>query len=334
MKNIKLMYLTFIFVLFGCTPQGEEAFKLTNSAQSGSLAPSYWVGGVNAFPLPLNISSEFSIDETSAIIDTAGQWSTSTGGQSQLFDTSGSTAEKNTFNLNNFQDDVMGIYKVTSWPSELPQTALAVTQIFGTRKNIGSSSESIQINHADILVNYQNFSFTHNSGYGYDLQTVILHEMGHFLGLYHEETSTSDSVMYPSISRYISNRIPKDKDILNLSNKYGLDGHGVTSANISRSLASSDSSDNGIQEAVVIHFEMYPDGTEKSYMVAIRDSDSIHEIMAQAKEAQNSKQRDPAHQEHNHNHKIIHRLENPEVQISVPGVKSKEREQLEKKGTY
>jgi hypothetical protein len=333
--NLKnLVYLTFLVVFAACAPKEEAAFRTTKSGLSGTMAPSYWNGGLNAFPLNLSISSDFSVNETSAIIDTANNWTTSTGNNNQLFDTSANTTEKNTINLNSFQDDVMGIYKVTAWPSDLPQTALAVTQIFGIRRNIGSSSEIIEMTHADILVNYQNFSFSTTNGFGYDLQTVVLHEMGHFLGLYHDDSSKENSVMYPTISRFVTNRTPKDSDILNLSNKYGLSGHGVVQAGARRLMASVKSSDEeiGKSEEVVIHFEIHPNGVEHLYIVSANRNESPQQKINKIR-----KTRKPSHTDHNKNcnhNTIVHKISNPAVFIEVPGVRLREREQLKnKKGT-
>ena len=346
MKKQNLVYLTLLVVLAACAPKEEAAFRITKSAQSGTMAPSFWSGGLNAFPLNLSISSDFSVNEITSIIDTANEWTTSTGNNNQLFDTSSNTVEKSAMNLNSFQDDVMGIYKVTSWPSDLPQTALAVTQIFGLRKNIGSSSEIIEMTHADILVNYQNFSFSTDNGFGYDLQTVVLHEMGHFLGLYHDNSSTNNSVMYPTISRFVTNRSPKNNDILNLSNKYGLTGHGVVSAGINRSMASVQSKgqsdveeiiDDGPSEPVIIHFEIHPDGVEQLYIVSIRDHVSPQEEINRMRKIREEASRNPSHVNHNqncnHNKKQIHKISNPAVLIEVPGVRLREREQLKKTGT-
>lgn len=250
-----------------CAPHKEEALRTTAGAQSGSMAPSYWSGGVSRFPLRLDISSDFNVSETQAIVETGNEWSTSIQNKAQLFDTSANTAEKGNINLNSYYDDTMGIYKLTSWPGELPATALAVTQIFGLRKNIGSSSERIEIQHADILVNYDYFSFSTNDTFGYDLKTVVLHEMGHFLGLYHDESSVNDSVMYPTISRYMNNQTPKQRDVNNIYAKYGISGGAVNEAMSSRGLASVKEEHKETEsEPVIIHFEIHADGDEKIYI--------------------------------------------------------------------
>src|SRR5690606_30345981 len=94
-------------------------------------------------------------------------------------------------NLDHLLDGTFGIYKTTNWPTSLPASALAVTQLFGRRYNIGSSSEFVSIEHADVLINFHLYPFdATNSGFGYDLRTVVLHELGHFLGLTHKSTSS------------------------------------------------------------------------------------------------------------------------------------------------
>lgn len=251
--------MTFITLMSSCAPQNEEAFHTSRSAASSNLSPSHW--STNSFPLQLRISSDFNNDESEAIGDMADQWSASVNDEIQFFDTTNTTSEKNTSNINAYNDGTMGVYKLTTWPSEFPGTALAVTQIFGTKRNNGSY---IQINHADIMVNYANFSFSTDYGFGYDLQTVILHEMGHFLGLYHDTSSVDESIMYPTISRFKTNREPLDRDISNVEDKYNVHG-GAVAANrylIPRQVEKDDSP--GIP--VVIVFELYPGGKEKVYM--------------------------------------------------------------------
>lgn len=254
MRNLVTLFL-FIVLFTSCLPK-EKAVDSTPQS-------SRWNISQNPFPLQMNISTDFSSNETADIRSASSNWDSAVGGGINFMDDSNSTALRrniNTYDLAAYQDSEFGIYKLNNWPGELPSSALAVTQLFGIRKNIGSSSEYIEINHADILVNYDNFTFTGD----YDLQTVVLHEMGHFLGLFHENSSREESVMYPSISSFTVNRIPKLNDVSNLKSMYGISGGIATSANVNRSLASSSSHVELEQntEAVVVLFELRADGQE------------------------------------------------------------------------
>lgn len=255
------MLTTLIFVLGACAPQNEEAFLTTRSAASSENMPSRWPA--NAFPIQLNISDAFSPDEADAVKDMANQWSLSTNNKINFFDTTGNTTEKGNVNINSYNDGQMAIYKLTTWPTEFPASALAVTQVFGTKINVGSSSAYIKIEHADIMINYEGFDFSTDYGFGYDFQTVVLHEMGHFLGLYHDNTSSVESIMFPSISRFRDNRSPKERDTINIETLYGVNSS-VTAAN--KNFIPTLYPKESFGEKVVIIYEMYPGGKEKSFI--------------------------------------------------------------------
>lgn len=257
--------------IVGCAPQNEEAFHISTSAISTTPAPSRWES-TNTFPVQLSISADFESNEIAAIESMALQWGTSSDSGIQFFDTTATVNEKSINSINDYQDGEMAIYKLQNWPSSFPATALAVTQIFGLRRNIGLSSEYIQIQHADIMVNYSNFSFSTNYSFGYDLQTVVLHEMGHFLGLYHEETSADQSIMYPSISRFRDNRVPKDDDTVHLNEKYGLAGGAVAANTGHRSAFNQNIKiENDLTEPVVVLFELHANGVERIKIKRTRD---------------------------------------------------------------
>ena len=142
-----------------------------------------------------------------------------------------------------------GVHRATGFEHERFESAL--TQLFGRRYNVGETNEYVGIIEGDILVNYKPgpMEFTYDSTSGahvadgtFDLRTVVLHEMGHFLGLQHiptwshqpvgdpAVTSTAykaSSVMYPSIGYSESKRIPQTKDITALVNKYHIGGGGA-----------------------------------------------------------------------------------------------------------
>ncbi|MCT4643089.1 MAG: matrixin family metalloprotease [Bacteriovoracaceae bacterium] len=245
----------FIALCVSCFPKEE----VVPSSTGTNLTK--WNMSASNFPIDLYISSDFSAGEVLAIEETTSGWDNEIGGGIQIFDTSGTTAPKSN-NLNSYQDSVLGIYKITSWPAELPSSALAVTQLFGTRKNIGTSTEYIQITHADILMNYDDFASdfkTTAGGVGYDVQSVLAHEMGHFLGLYHDTSSRDLSIMYPTISKFEDNRTPKARDVNAFNSLYKSSSSSIAAAtaNEGRSIAAA-----SIEEEVVIHFELKADGHE------------------------------------------------------------------------
>lgn len=211
----------------------------TGSVSRGNInaeAPYLWT---SSFPKQLQISAAFNsrpADVTS--IQTVGNaWSTAVENKKTFFSYSTGATEK-TIGLGStsaLNDGIFGIYKAVTWPYPDYPDALAVTQIFAFRYNVGSSSEYVDIQEADIIMNYQNFNFDDPSiTYDYDLQTVMLHEMGHFLGLSHKSkfSNRNDSVMFPSIFNYEIKQTPKLVDVGDIASKYGvtLSGSGGASS--------------------------------------------------------------------------------------------------------
>lgn len=244
--------LTLLFILLvGCQPTEQAPLNGDISSKSAAnTAPSSWPA--STFPVTIMMGSDFDDDEREALKSATQSWNNTNGAQIEYFQTGDSSfSARNT--LNEFRDGELGIYKLFTWPEEMPKTALAVTQIFGTR----TSNGQIRIDHADVLLNYDYFDFTADDSWGYDLETVVLHELGHFLGLYHENTSADESVMFPTISRYRLNRAPHSHDQDNLASKYRIQS--------SRSIATTQNVQevsNDSEESMVLILELHKDGKE------------------------------------------------------------------------
>lgn len=252
-----LLFVPLLISLVACNATTTE---ITSGGVASADAPHIW--GNKTFPKTVYISEDFTPAEVANITDMSAAWDNAFTSVSFLSHPSTTVADKSIIvtSSDSLRDSVMAIYKTTKWPSDLPN-ALAVTQIFGTRYNAGESDEYLSISHADILVNYHKNLFrtddtlTYNY---YDLQTVVLHEMGHFIGLGHR-AKTSDrtkSVMFPSIFDYENKRMPKAIDITEVTDKYGF-GHGALPA-IAAPKKEYKARNTGTDVKVLL--ELYPNG--------------------------------------------------------------------------
>ena len=203
----------------------------------------------NNSSLPINIKYDenFSSDEVQALNNGLNSWESSTSNQLDFFNLNGVTSHQDK-SLAGYDDNIIAVYKMTSWPQGLPSTALAVTQVFGETRTDSSGRSYVQIDHADILVNFDYFSFVTDQSWGYDLESILLHEIGHFLGLKHITETSASTVMKTTISKYDIARTPSSLDITTLSDLYYLE-------DASRSVASKG-------ERVSYSIELHADGDE------------------------------------------------------------------------
>lgn len=205
-----------ILLLCGCGLNIDKIIKV----ESNNTELSKWNLGNSPFPLNMQISTDFTSAESTIIKNAANSWADTINSDINFF-----TNDQNTNPLDNnfesYNDNVIGIYKIYEWPESASQTSLAVAQVFGRRVNIGTKYEYIEIVHADILINYDPKFGYYNSG-NYDLESIVLHEMGHVLGLPHFGENETDSVMYPTIHQNQFKRTPTLNDTNNLKILYSL----------------------------------------------------------------------------------------------------------------
>jgi hypothetical protein len=220
----KLSSILLLLVAIGCV-QNKTADVTAGGMASG--APGIWADGKSSFPKVIHLSSDFSDAEATNITDMTAEWKTALNNQVTFFSISNKVSDisNNVSDLKSLNDDVMAVYKTQNWPADFPGSALAVTQIFGRGYNIGTASEYNVMYHADILINYTYTFRTDSAGSGYDLQTVVLHELGHFLGLAHAAVTADKrdtTIMYPSIRSWEDKRVPQTLDTDNIAGKYSL----------------------------------------------------------------------------------------------------------------
>jgi hypothetical protein len=204
--NFTLLF--FSILLTSCKESGTESIS---SSAPASLASSCNIGRWNNLSLPLQVkmSSEFNGDFTNVnlvaglnpIEQMAKGWNDAVTPNATLFQLPfGATSTTGHSSLTNFRDNELGIYKSHTWFSNVSSNALAITQFYGVMRSDATLGDYIELTHADIIVNYRDFSsdisMTGNPLVEYDLPTIVLHEMGHFLGLCHENRATSIMAPY------------------------------------------------------------------------------------------------------------------------------------------
>lgn len=209
MKSLILLsILGFTFlILSGC----KASKTVTQSASagpnlSGGCAIGKWPD--SRLPLNLKMSSEFTSDYSNADLvaglnpleQMAKAWNDPVAPGKTLITVPFSATSSTGFNsTSSFRDTEIGLYKSHTWFTNVSSSALAITQFYGVVTSSPGLGEYIELTHADIIVNYRDygsrFTMTNNPTIEFDVPTIVLHEMGHLLGLCHE--STASSVMAP-----------------------------------------------------------------------------------------------------------------------------------------
>lgn len=212
MKSSSLILFIASFLLLGAckgssggTQSSSAGPNLTGSGKSSCLI-GRWPN--SSLPLNIKISSDFTGDfipgdelgGLNLLEQMANGWNGPVTGSIQLITVPfGPAATTGYSSTSSFKDSEIGIYKSQSWFSNVSSSALAITQFYGVVKSSAGLGDYIQLSHADIIVNYDDYgprmTMTLNPTKTYDVPTIILHEMGHLLGLCHE--SSSPSVMAP-----------------------------------------------------------------------------------------------------------------------------------------
>lgn len=207
------LFLT-IILLGGCG----AAYKYDEGYLNLSASlPKKWK--VSALPVRLKVSDSFDASSFTSINNMAAKWNDAyTGGE--FFQLTHNTSEKNYAHADNYLDNEMGIYNLTNWPAPLPGEALAVTQTF-SNINQENGQQYIEIFHVDVLINNEDHNVSNVKSAGsYYLQTIMIHELGHALGLRHYEGYWEPSVMIPAISEYHTFNSLYDYDVQNINQHY------------------------------------------------------------------------------------------------------------------
>lgn len=232
-----LMLITSIIGVLAITScLKQEATKRSSGGSTpfnAETTPVKWSSAALSGGLDVRVDSALANDFVAADLDNDGhnpieqmlkQWN-SASSLNYFRLPAATTSKSNKGNLDNFKNDgVLGVYRSDSWFSNVSGQALAVTQYFGYRRNTGTASEYVELYHADVIINYRdyNFSTDANSNNDYDLHSVVLHELGHFIGLNHVNSFSISSVMQPYLSIFDSVRTISSYDKTTAQNLYGV----------------------------------------------------------------------------------------------------------------
>jgi hypothetical protein len=192
---------------------GQEYIELSQNL------PKRWA--LSSLPINLKVTSSLDTDSFNSIAAMGQQWNDANSEDVDFFNTTHTAVEKNYAHADTYLDNEMGIYNLTSWPEPLPSEALAVTQTFSNVKTDAFGNKYVEVFHVDILINNEHHNVNNVKTFGsYYLQTIMLHEMGHTLGLRHYSDYEYSSVMVPSISTLHSFNTLYAYDVDTINNKY------------------------------------------------------------------------------------------------------------------
>lgn len=203
----------FTTILMSC---GKQTVQYDNSNGSSSF-----VWNENQLPLTIHVPDELSSGYRTAIENAVNTWNNALHRQvfNMVYD--GIPNTQFTAKYQSLDDSIMGLYKENNWISDGNENVTLASTVYKAR---GSN-----FTQADVLFNFQHFNFydyddRKNSPYGTnyaDLESVLTHELGHFLGLVHVSTNDDpDSVMNPSLSLNYKKRILSTKDLAKIQSMY------------------------------------------------------------------------------------------------------------------
>jgi hypothetical protein len=221
-------------LLVGCAKHSDEVLYDNHT----NVDPSRWVSTAEIaapighnFPLVIYIPSELDSFKQN-IINAGDAWNTALDQEVFRFIFNDPTCSNTTpvpadcapntqwtKPTDSLYDDYFGFFKMATWNfTGVDNTVLAFT---GTLKQSGA------ITHADILFNFKNYSYTDISNRDFsnniDYQSVLTHELGHFLGLNHISTEEDgQSIMNPTLKKGDSKRTLSTGDLNRIRTLYNI----------------------------------------------------------------------------------------------------------------
>ena len=273
MKIIATLLILSTFM--SCVPQIQESTTRSPGSASfvpGPNTPFRWSPSLVVSGLNVKIADEFRNDFVAQDYDSNArdlieqmmiQWNNADSSRTYFNLPASTTTNKEYSSLSQYQDGELGIYKSHSWFSDVSSSALAVTQFYAIRRNAGAGNEYLELTHADIIVNYRDHQFSTDpfSSLDYDLPSVLIHELGHFIGMQHNTNYYESSVMQPYMGTRDAFRALYNADKNNIVSLYN-SASSLTVKGQQQLSASGSTQD----EVVSGHFELRNDGHCRHYI--------------------------------------------------------------------
>lgn len=223
MKIVSFWIITIaLFVgLTGCSQGSEIHYDPPTTTTTNSQIKAW---EQNSLPLVIYVPIEMNSYQQ-AIVNSEKTWNDAMGTQvfQFIFNDSSKLNTQWSKQYDSLYDSYFGLFKILSpnWNyTEINSGVLAFT---------GTLTTNGRIVHADVLFNFQNYSFgdandgSYNAQFIIDFESVLTHELGHFLGLNHVTTTEDpNSVMLPKISRGAVKRQLSNGDIDRIRELYNI----------------------------------------------------------------------------------------------------------------
>jgi hypothetical protein len=157
-------------------------------------------------PVVISVDSQFAAEFYSAAVSAADVWNSSVGKKLLVIEKMPADASPNPA-----QDMMSGLYWRKSWSKD-KSTQQAITTIFFKTNSISE---------ADIKINAENFVFyleNPNSLRDIHMESLLIHEFGHVLGLKH--VSVAGSVMWATLPATTQRKIIPESDLQSMKCEY------------------------------------------------------------------------------------------------------------------
>lgn len=220
MKKL-ILCISALFLLSACSKSNDIHYDPpTPVADSNALKN--WNSA--SFPLIVYVPNEM-LGYQQSIINSEKTWNDSLGFEAFrfIFNDSSKVNTQWAKQYDSLYDDYFGLFKILNpnWNfADIGSSVLAFT---------GTLNQNGKIIHADVLFNFQNYQFgdvndgSPNAFNTIDFESVLTHELGHFLGLQHISTSEdANSIMLPKISRGVAKRTLSLGDAKRIRSLYNL----------------------------------------------------------------------------------------------------------------